>query len=96
MKFEQKVTSTNTGKIICPDLEQFKDEDNNQPEVHWYKVLNMCISYIQGTKSVILNVLWSNCEKQLLEGKVYFVYSLSKAWMWIRFVKFWFILLIFM
>ncbi|XP_032908809.1 interleukin-1 receptor type 1 isoform X1 [Catharus ustulatus] len=37
MKFEQKVTSTNTGKIICPDLEQFKDEDNNQPEVHWYK-----------------------------------------------------------
>lgn len=53
MKFEQKVISTNTGKIICPDLEQFKDEDNNQPEVHWYKVLNMCISYIQGTKSVI-------------------------------------------
>ncbi|XP_041324393.1 interleukin-1 receptor type 1-like isoform X3 [Pyrgilauda ruficollis] len=37
MKFEQKVTSTNTGKIICPDLEQFKNEDNNQPEVHWYK-----------------------------------------------------------
>ncbi|XP_027530754.1 interleukin-1 receptor type 1 isoform X2 [Neopelma chrysocephalum] len=37
MKFEQKVMSTNTGKIICPDLEQFKDEDNNQPEVHWYK-----------------------------------------------------------
>ncbi|NWR87102.1 IL1R1 protein, partial [Furnarius figulus] len=37
MKFEQKVTSTNTGKIICPDLELFKDEDNNQPEVHWYK-----------------------------------------------------------
>ncbi|NXS43332.1 IL1R1 protein, partial [Balaeniceps rex] len=37
MKFEQKVVSTNTGKIICPDLEHFKDEDNNQPEVHWYK-----------------------------------------------------------
>ncbi|NXT54362.1 IL1R1 protein, partial [Pluvianellus socialis] len=37
MKFEQKVTSTNTGKIICPDLDLFKDEDNNQPEVHWYK-----------------------------------------------------------
>ncbi|NXU04074.1 IL1R1 protein, partial [Buphagus erythrorhynchus] len=37
MKFEQKVVSTNTGKIICPDLEQFKDEENNQPEVHWYK-----------------------------------------------------------
>uniref|UniRef100_A0A8C0FKT8 IL1R1 protein n=1 Tax=Bubo bubo TaxID=30461 RepID=A0A8C0FKT8_BUBBB len=37
MKFEQKVMSTNTGKIICPDLEHFKDEDNNQPEVHWYK-----------------------------------------------------------
>ncbi|NXX53042.1 IL1R1 protein, partial [Scopus umbretta] len=37
MKFEQKVTSTNTGKIICPDLEHFKDEDNSQPEVHWYK-----------------------------------------------------------
>ncbi|XP_075380688.1 interleukin-1 receptor type 1-like isoform X1 [Mycteria americana] len=37
MKFEQKVTSANTGKIICPDLENFKDEDNNQPEVHWYK-----------------------------------------------------------
>ncbi|XP_074002320.1 interleukin-1 receptor type 1-like [Numenius arquata] len=37
MKFEQKVTSTNTGKIICPDLDVFKDEDNNQPEVHWYK-----------------------------------------------------------
>ncbi|XP_027760842.1 interleukin-1 receptor type 1-like isoform X2 [Empidonax traillii] len=37
MKFEQKVMSTNTGKIICPDLEQFKDEDNHQPKVHWYK-----------------------------------------------------------
>ncbi|KAI1241684.1 hypothetical protein IHE44_0005171 [Lamprotornis superbus] len=37
MKFEQKVMSTNTGKIICPDLEQFKDEENTQPEVHWYK-----------------------------------------------------------
>ncbi|NWU90725.1 IL1R1 protein, partial [Upupa epops] len=37
MKFEQKVVSTNTGKIICPDLEHFKDEDNNQPEVYWYK-----------------------------------------------------------
>ncbi|XP_057278320.1 interleukin-1 receptor type 1-like isoform X1 [Pezoporus wallicus] len=37
MRFEQKVTSRNTGKIICPDLEHFKDEDNNQPEVHWYK-----------------------------------------------------------
>ncbi|NXI57369.1 IL1R1 protein, partial [Chloroceryle aenea] len=37
MKFEQKVMSTSTGKIICPDLEHFKDEDNNQPEVHWYK-----------------------------------------------------------
>ncbi|NXS92250.1 IL1R1 protein, partial [Jacana jacana] len=37
MKFEQKVTSTNTGKIICPELDIFKDEDNNQPEVHWYK-----------------------------------------------------------
>ncbi|KAM6284802.1 interleukin-1 receptor type 1-like isoform 5-T5 [Spheniscus humboldti] len=36
MKFEQKVTSANIGKIICPDLEHFKDEDN-QPEVHWYK-----------------------------------------------------------
>lgn len=53
MKFEQKVTSTNTGKIICPDLEQFKDEDNNQPEVHWYKVLSMCISYVQDTKCII-------------------------------------------
>ncbi|XP_054678165.1 interleukin-1 receptor type 1-like isoform X2 [Grus americana] len=37
MKFEQKVMSTKTGKIICPDLEHFKDEDNNQPEVYWYK-----------------------------------------------------------
>ncbi|XP_067994289.1 interleukin-1 receptor type 1 [Melanerpes formicivorus] len=37
MKFEQRVMSTNTGKIICPDLEHFKDEDNHQPEVHWYK-----------------------------------------------------------
>ncbi|NWX19001.1 IL1R1 protein, partial [Aegotheles bennettii] len=37
MKFEQKVMSKNTGKIICPDLEHFKDEDNNHPEVHWYK-----------------------------------------------------------
>ncbi|NWU65021.1 IL1R1 protein, partial [Pterocles burchelli] len=37
MKFEQKVMSTKAGKIICPDLEHFKDEDNNQPEVHWYK-----------------------------------------------------------
>ncbi|KAM6292829.1 interleukin-1 receptor type 1-like isoform 3-T4 [Porphyrio hochstetteri] len=37
MKFEQKLMSTKTGKIICPDLELFKDEDNNQPEVHWYK-----------------------------------------------------------
>ncbi|NWW29778.1 IL1R1 protein, partial [Panurus biarmicus] len=37
MKFEQKVMSTKTGKIICPDLEQFKDEENNQPEVHWSK-----------------------------------------------------------
>ncbi|KFV39031.1 Interleukin-1 receptor type 1, partial [Tyto alba] len=37
MKFDQKVMSSNTGKIICPDLEHFKDEDNNQPEVHWYK-----------------------------------------------------------
>ncbi|NXO04660.1 IL1R1 protein, partial [Rhinopomastus cyanomelas] len=37
MKFEQKVVSTSTGKIICPDLEHFKDEDNSQPEVHWYK-----------------------------------------------------------
>ncbi|XP_030331609.1 interleukin-1 receptor type 1-like isoform X2 [Strigops habroptila] len=37
MKFEQKVMSGNTGKITCPDLEHFKDEDNNQPEVHWYK-----------------------------------------------------------
>ncbi|NWH75035.1 IL1R1 protein, partial [Piaya cayana] len=36
MKYEQKVMSTNTGKIICPDLEHFKNEDN-QPEVHWYK-----------------------------------------------------------
>lgn len=53
MKFEQKVMSTNTGKIICPDLEQFKDEDNNQPEVHWYKVLSMCISYVQDTKCII-------------------------------------------
>lgn len=53
MKFEQKVMSTNTGKIICPDLEQFKDEDNNQPEVHWYKVLSMHISYIQDTKCII-------------------------------------------
>lgn len=50
MKFEQKVMSTNTGKIICPDLEHFKDEDNNQPEVHWYKVLCMCISVIQDKK----------------------------------------------
>ncbi|NXE20061.1 IL1R1 protein, partial [Ardeotis kori] len=37
MKYEQKVVSANTGKIICPDLEHFKDEDNNQPAVHWYK-----------------------------------------------------------
>ncbi|NWH63945.1 IL1R1 protein, partial [Geococcyx californianus] len=37
MMYEQKVVSTNTGKIICPDLEYFKDEDNNQPEIHWYK-----------------------------------------------------------
>ncbi|XP_051500038.1 interleukin-1 receptor type 1-like isoform X1 [Apus apus] len=37
MRFEQKVMSRNTGKIICPDLEHFKDEDNEQPEVHWYK-----------------------------------------------------------
>nr|XP_013809698.1 PREDICTED: interleukin-1 receptor type 1 isoform X4 [Apteryx mantelli mantelli] len=37
MKFEQKVMSTNTGKIICPDLEYFRDEDNNEPEVRWYK-----------------------------------------------------------
>ncbi|NXI37497.1 IL1R1 protein, partial [Galbula dea] len=36
MTYEQKVVST-AGKIICPDLEHFKDEDNNQPEVHWYK-----------------------------------------------------------
>ncbi|XP_030906916.2 interleukin-1 receptor type 1-like isoform X2 [Melopsittacus undulatus] len=36
MRFEQKVISRNTGKIICPDLEHFKDEDN-QPEVYWYK-----------------------------------------------------------
>lgn len=49
MKFEQKVTSANIGKIICPDLEHFKDEDN-QPEVHWYKVLCMCISDIQDRK----------------------------------------------
>lgn len=53
MKFEQKVTSTNIGKIICPDLEQFKNEENNQPEVHWYKVLSMSISYIK-----IQNVLF--------------------------------------
>ncbi|XP_008496332.1 interleukin-1 receptor type 1 isoform X2 [Calypte anna] len=37
MKFEQKVMSRNTGKIICPDLEYFKDEENDQPEVYWYK-----------------------------------------------------------
>ncbi|KAM9567904.1 interleukin-1 receptor type 1-like isoform 4-T4 [Guaruba guarouba] len=37
MRFEQKVTSRNTGKIICPDLEHFKDEDNGQHEVRWYK-----------------------------------------------------------
>ncbi|KFQ18641.1 Interleukin-1 receptor type 1, partial [Merops nubicus] len=37
MKFQQKVMSPNTGKIICPDLEHFKDEDNNWPEIHWYK-----------------------------------------------------------
>ncbi|XP_071601272.1 interleukin-1 receptor type 1-like isoform X2 [Heliangelus exortis] len=37
MKFEQKVMSRNTGKIICPDLEYFKGEDNDQPEVYWYK-----------------------------------------------------------
>lgn len=53
MKFEQKVMSKNTGKIICPDLEHFKDEDNNQPEVHWYKVLCMCISDIQDRKESI-------------------------------------------
>lgn len=44
MKFEQKVMTTNTGKIICPDLEHFKDEENNQPEIHWYKVV--CIGNI--------------------------------------------------
>ncbi|NXU58069.1 IL1R1 protein, partial [Turnix velox] len=37
MKFEQKLTSTNAGKIICPELDVFKDEDNNQPEIQWYK-----------------------------------------------------------
>ncbi|NXH23337.1 IL1R1 protein, partial [Bucco capensis] len=37
MKFEQKVVSTNTGNIICPDLEHFKDEGNQPPQVHWYK-----------------------------------------------------------
>ncbi|NWI16477.1 IL1R1 protein, partial [Crypturellus soui] len=37
MKFEQKVMTTNTGKIICPDLEDFRDEENSEPEVHWYK-----------------------------------------------------------
>ncbi|XP_025904030.1 interleukin-1 receptor type 1-like [Nothoprocta perdicaria] len=37
MKFEQKVMTTHTGKIICPDLEDFRDEDNSEPEVHWYK-----------------------------------------------------------
>ncbi|NXL84334.1 IL1R1 protein, partial [Alectura lathami] len=37
MKYEQMVNSANIGKIICPDLENFKDEDNVNPEVHWYK-----------------------------------------------------------
>lgn len=57
MTFEQKVMSTNTGKITCPDLDHFKDEDNNQPEVHWYKVLCTCISDVGDMKQSILNVL---------------------------------------
>jgi len=42
MKYDQIVKSANAGKIICPDLENFKDEDNINPEIHWYKVL--CVS----------------------------------------------------
>ncbi|XP_072193465.1 interleukin-1 receptor type 1-like isoform X3 [Excalfactoria chinensis] len=37
MKYDQIVKSANSGKIICPDLENFKDEDNINPEIHWYK-----------------------------------------------------------
>lgn len=37
MKYDQIVKSANAGKIICPDLENFKDEDNINPEIHWYK-----------------------------------------------------------
>nr|XP_013045697.2 interleukin-1 receptor type 1-like [Anser cygnoides] len=37
MKYDQVVNSANIGNIICPDLENFKDEDNVKPEVHWYK-----------------------------------------------------------
>ncbi|XP_052520863.1 interleukin-1 receptor type 1-like [Tympanuchus pallidicinctus] len=37
MKYDQIVKSANIGKIMCPDLENFKDEDNINPEIHWYK-----------------------------------------------------------
>ncbi|NXJ09295.1 IL1R1 protein, partial [Odontophorus gujanensis] len=37
MKYDQIVRSANSGKIICPDIENFKDEDNINPEIHWYK-----------------------------------------------------------
>lgn len=43
MKYDQIVKSANVGKIICPDLENFKDEDNINPEIHWYKVLYISI-----------------------------------------------------
>ncbi|NXI62831.1 IL1R1 protein, partial [Anseranas semipalmata] len=37
MKYDQTVNSANIGNIICPDLENFKDEENIKPEVYWYK-----------------------------------------------------------
>lgn len=53
MKYEQVVNSANIGNIICPDLENFKDEDNVKPEVHWYKVLYINISDIEHRKYYI-------------------------------------------
>lgn len=53
MKYDQVVNSANIGNIICPDLENFKDEDNVKPEVHWYKVLYINISDIEHRKYYI-------------------------------------------
>ncbi|CAM4430879.1 interleukin-1 receptor type 1-like [Lepidochelys kempii] len=35
--YKQKVFTSIGGKITCPDLEYFNDENNTAPEIQWYK-----------------------------------------------------------